>query len=148
MSYSSRRRLQRSTIGLPINEFLDSLETKCGAEMTLDDVFEDDLEYKSNFEISNKINPTPIRHATQDRNCRENLYDILGLTPGCTTKDLKVAYRKLVIKLHPDKGGDNHLFDRLQLAYKILSEEESRFLYNEFGDGAIDIIQSLNQRLF
>lgn len=32
-------------------------------------------------------------------------YDVLGLEASATTGDIKKAYRRLAIKLHPDKVG-------------------------------------------
>ncbi|CAG9330286.1 unnamed protein product [Blepharisma stoltei] len=148
MSYSTKRRAQRSTIGLPINDFLESLDTKYGSEMTLDDVFDDSRDFRDQYQMGFTKNSTPIKEPTPAKMYKENLYDTLGLTPSCTAKDLKAAYRNLIMRMHPDKGGDGGVFNKIQLAYKVLSDEESRMLYDEFGESAIDIIQSFSQRLY
>lgn len=55
-----------------------------------------------------------------------NHYDALGVSPDCSDKELKSAYRKACLRLHPDKGGDKQLFQQLQDSYaKILEERAS-----------------------
>ena len=61
------------------------------------------------------------------------LYDILGVAPNATAKEIKTAYRKLAIEHHPDKGGDEEEFKRISEAYSILSDPEKRELYDSTG---------------
>eukprot|EP00927_Polykrikos_kofoidii_P024647 TRINITY_DN22373_c0_g2_i1.p1 TRINITY_DN22373_c0_g2~~TRINITY_DN22373_c0_g2_i1.p1 ORF type:complete len:946 (+),score=239.10 TRINITY_DN22373_c0_g2_i1:406-2838(+) len=54
-------------------------------------------------------------------------YAILGVSSTVSDKELKVAYRKACLRLHPDKGGDKELFQQLQDAYaKVLEERAVR----------------------
>ena len=42
---------------------------------------------------------------------------VLKLKPGFTKKELKISYKKLSLKHHPDKGGDVEMFKQLNEAY-------------------------------
>ncbi|PIO52394.1 DnaJ domain protein, partial [Teladorsagia circumcincta] len=55
-----------------------------------------------------------------------NPYQILGLDQGADTAAVRKAYRELSKKLHPDRGGDAQMFDRIAKAYQALTDEESR----------------------
>lgn len=60
-------------------------------------------------------------------------YEILGVDEKATQKEIKKAYRNLALKNHPDKGGDADKFKEIQQAYEILSDEEKRHNYDEYG---------------
>ena len=48
-------------------------------------------------------------------------------------KEIKKAYRKLAVKHHPDKGGDEHKYKEINAAYEILSDAEMRAKYDKYG---------------
>ena len=50
----------------------------------------------------------------------ESNYDILKIQDGASKKDIRVAYRSLVLKLHSDRGGDDEQFKRIKRAYEDL----------------------------
>lgn len=60
-----------------------------------------------------------------------DLYGVLGVGRGATDKDIRAAYRKLAVDLHPDKpGGNKDRFQKLNEAYGILSDPEKRRNYD------------------
>eukprot|EP00527_Entomoneis_sp_CCMP2396_P001436 CAMPEP_0198141254 /NCGR_PEP_ID=MMETSP1443-20131203/4281_1 /TAXON_ID=186043 /ORGANISM="Entomoneis sp., Strain CCMP2396" /LENGTH=421 /DNA_ID=CAMNT_0043803937 /DNA_START=37 /DNA_END=1302 /DNA_ORIENTATION=+ len=61
------------------------------------------------------------------------LYETLGVEKSATQAEIKKAYRKLAVKLHPDKGGDEHKFKEVNAAYEILSDPETREKYDRHG---------------
>jgi len=62
-----------------------------------------------------------------------NLYKILGLKRTATTNQIKQAYRRLVMKHHPDRGGDAEDFKPIQEAHDVLMDKEKRAYYDEHG---------------
>jgi len=57
-------------------------------------------------------------------------YNILGVTKTASQADIKKAYRKLAMKNHPDRGGDEKLFQKISEAYDTLSDPEKRSAYD------------------
>lgn len=64
----------------------------------------------------------------------KNYYDLLGVSKGATTDEIKKAYRKLAHQHHPDKaGGDEAKFKEINQAYQVLSDDSKRKQYDQFG---------------
>merc|ERR1719327_829975 len=53
-------------------------------------------------------------------------YAVLGVPPTASDKELRNAYRKACLRLHPDKGGDKAQFQQLQDAYASILEERAK----------------------
>ncbi|MFB6176346.1 MAG: J domain-containing protein [Halobaculum sp.] len=50
-------------------------------------------------------------------------YDTLGVERGASQESIKSAYREKVKEVHPDSGGDEETFKRVNRAYETLREE-------------------------
>ena len=64
----------------------------------------------------------------------DSYYAMLSVTKESTTEELTKSYRKLSLKVHPDKrGGSEEAFQKLNRAYEVLKDEKSRAAYDRFG---------------
>ena len=64
---------------------------------------------------------------------KADYYDILGVKKDASADEIKKAFRKKAVELHPDKGGDEKAFKEVNEAYEVLSDKEKRKQYDMFG---------------
>lgn len=57
-------------------------------------------------------------------------YSTLGVSKNASIDEIKRAYRKLASKHHPDRGGSKEEFQRIEEAYRILSDPQQRQQYD------------------
>jgi len=69
-----------------------------------------------------------------------NYYSLLGVNRSSNPLEIKRAYKKLSLQLHPDKNPSptaSDEFDNVKRAYDTLIDMELRDVYNKFGDDGI-----------
>jgi len=74
---------------------------------------------------------------------KRDYYEVLGVDRSASDKEIKRAYRKKAMSLHPDrydgpKEEGEEKFKELNEAYSILSDEKQRQLYDQFGFAGVE----------
>lgn len=67
----------------------------------------------------------------------KSLYDTLDVSQDASAEEIKKAYRRLARKFHPDinkDAGAEEKFKEINAAYEILSDEQKRRQYDQYGD--------------
>jgi molecular chaperone DnaJ len=67
---------------------------------------------------------------------KRDYYEVLGVSKSSSKDEIKKAYRKLAKEFHPDKNkaaGAEEKFKEAQEAYDILSDEQKRKAYDQYG---------------
>ena len=73
---------------------------------------------------------------------KRDYYEILSVAKSADAKEVKRAYRKLAMKYHPDRNPDDKeaegKFKEATEAYEILSDEQKRGAYDQYGHAGVD----------
>lgn len=73
---------------------------------------------------------------------KRDYYEVLQISKSASAEEIKRAYRKLAVQYHPDKNpGDSSAeekFKELGEAYDVLSNEQKRAAYDQFGHAAFE----------
>ncbi|OOY42208.1 molecular chaperone DnaJ, partial [Solemya velum gill symbiont] len=73
---------------------------------------------------------------------KSDYYEVLGVERNASDADIKKAYRRLAMKYHPDRAGDDAQaetrFKEAKEAYEILSDQQKRAAYDQFGHAGVD----------
>ena len=68
---------------------------------------------------------------------KRDYYEVLGVPRDASKGGIGSAYRKLAIKYHPDSNPDNEeaveKFKEAAEAYEVLSDDEKRARYDQYG---------------
>ena len=73
---------------------------------------------------------------------KRDYYDVLGVKKDATAQEIKSAFRKKAKEFHPDLNKDNpkaaDQFKEAQEAYEVLSDENKRKMYDQFGHAGVN----------
>ena len=100
-----------------------------------------------------KVEEEDSKEDITKENKGEDLYSLLGIKKTANNSEIRKAYRRLVFLCHPDKNKTDpdasSKFANITRAYKILSNPESKKIYDETGEydeenqGEINITETL-----
>ena len=62
---------------------------------------------------------------------KESHYAVLGVSKTASDDEIKRAFRKLILKCHPDKGGNPEEFIKVRDSYDVLKSYVSRCCYDQ-----------------
>ncbi len=72
---------------------------------------------------------------------KRDYYEVLGISKDATEAEIKSAFRKKAKEYHPDLNKDNpnaaEMFKEAQEAYSVLSDENKRKMYDQYGHAGV-----------
>lgn len=79
------------------------------------------------------------------RRCSGSLYELLEVQQNASLDDIKKSYRRIALKIHPDKTGGTTTvqFQRVKAAHDLLLDPKQRKVYDAFGSAGMQQMQSM-----
>ena len=71
---------------------------------------------------------------------KRDYYEVLSVSRDASKEEIKTAFRKLALKYHPDRNKSPNAeekFKEISEAYAVLSDDEKRAQYDQFGHAGI-----------
>lgn len=73
---------------------------------------------------------------------KRDYYEVLGLARNASADEVRKTYRRLAMQYHPDKNPDNKAaaeekFKEISEAYEVLSDENKRRQYDQYGHAGL-----------
>ncbi|KAM4697867.1 dnaJ homolog subfamily C member 10 [Rhinophrynus dorsalis] len=72
----------------------------------------------------------------------QDYYNLLGVTKEASSREIRQAFKKLALKLHPDKNQNDPAahdkFLKINRAYEVLKDEDLRKKYDKYGEKGLD----------
>ena len=73
---------------------------------------------------------------------KQDFYEVLNISKSASQAEIKKGYRKMAIKYHPDKNPDDKTaeenFKKAAEAYEILSDDNKKARYDQYGHAGLD----------
>ncbi len=72
---------------------------------------------------------------------KRDYYEVLGVSKTALADEIKSQYRKLALKFHPDRNKSSEAgehFKEISEAYAVLSDQEKRKIYDQYGHAGVD----------
>jgi molecular chaperone DnaJ len=83
---------------------------------------------------------------------KRDYYEVLGVPREASPGDLRKAYKKLALKFHPDRNNGCHdaagRFKEVTEAYSVLSDDDKRRRYDQFGHAGVEGNQDFGGDIF